>query len=377
MPYRILTIIILSSATLFKVSIASAAPLSEYQDPSELKREKAWDSYYPGSEARMNRSASVKLTFMVDKKGDPFEIMINNSTNSNFNKAAVKAIKKISFNPAVHNGEVVIGRMDFTIPFQSRVIGTQRASKFMVRNNSFVKEMAKENPSKKLAEEHLIGMRRAKQPMGGLHGHLLGAELKYAEHFGTIKEKERAARKAILPGFSTLGGISVARNYGHLIRWQIELGYYGEALLNYERMIEIKKALKLSLTEGQKVEKPKSYATKLKGAVSKQILFILNEQTRLLEESIDQIRAIRDGDKPFAREIALDESGSTNLELLKRTFYIQDVKGKIQTLKLRCQTKFLEINFNVEDTYSLPESFGHCNLQIKGSNNSRATLVQQ
>lgn len=69
------------------------------------------------SAMRRQVPATVHVIFIVDQEGRVENPMVQKSTNSNFNKAALNAIKQWKFEPGQRNGEPVRFRMRVPITF--------------------------------------------------------------------------------------------------------------------------------------------------------------------------------------------------------------------------------------------------------------------
>ena len=100
------------------------------------------------------------------------------------------------------------------------------------------------------------------------------------------------------------------------------------------------------------------------------------EQAQPYRNVLSQIEDIKSGDAAFAMKEILSDRGTRHLELFKGTFYFDQVEGSIEQIKLRCQQKFLSFDFNIENSYSIPASYGTCKMEIIGDPNTTFNLVQ-
>ena len=81
-------------------------------------------------------------------------------------------------------------------------------------------------------------------------------------------------------------------------------------------------------------------------------------------------------DKPFARAINLADSDNIKVPLMKSSFTFDNVEGKLKQIKLRCEAKFKSLEFVSDADYSVPESWGRCQIEILGDKNTSAQLIQ-
>ncbi|MFT7528114.1 MAG: hypothetical protein ACI9LY_003274 [Arenicella sp.] len=98
---------------------------------------------------------------------------------------------------------------------------------------------------------------------------------------------------------------------------------------------------------------------------------------KLFKDYIGKIILLKESDQSTQRVITIGDNGYSHLPLLKRSFVVETDKGKINTLKLRCDTTFKELAFKVNAQYTLPDSWGECDLQIIGEQGSVASILQQ
>lgn len=368
--------------------------LEGYIKATESERLIGWDSFYPGSESGMNRSGVVGLTFMIDEFGIPFEIMVAKSSSEKFEAAAIKSLLKYRFHPATLNSEVTVSRMSKSIRFGSLTIGSRRAPKFMNNYNKFEDEIEKAEPNQKLLLKYLKNMNRARQPTGNVYGFLLGAEYKYALEFLANGEKLDWAEKVLLQPNGHFRFSSKTDTYGPLIKWQIEKGRYGDALLNYNKMM---KDASLSISQLERwiqhaelnktsevtsrQSEVKTYLNGMTIAGMKYNLnglkYYLNQQTSILDQEIQGVYKLRDNGEIIEMKFEIGGNNYANFELLKRGISIKDVKGVITKLKLRCDTYFLAVDLKSENLIQIPQEYGQCNLQIMGDKGTTAILSQQ
>lgn len=302
---------------------------------------------YPYSQRRENSSGAVQLIFMVNKEGKPFEIMVANSSLNAFTVVTVPALKKYRYEPATLNGKPVESRQTLRVKFRIDKQKQGASADFTRYYKKLKTELERENPENKRATKFIRKMEKAsvKNLYALTYSGL--AWLEYSMHFGTADDKIDALKDIVLfdieeekehKVLSKAASISVM---GNLLELLINTGRYGEALSYYKRLQP--KSEKISTT---------------------------------FSDAITQIKNIQTSDASFIREITINNDGFVQLNLFKRSFQIEPIQGKIDTLKFRCDTKYFEVAFSVDASYQIPESWGQCNLQVLGPPGTSAKLLQ-
>lgn len=69
-------------------------------------------------------------------------------------------------------------------------------------------------------------------------------------------------------------------------------------------------------------------------------------------------------------------SDSWRIEPSRRFFFIPSVTGTIRTIVAECDTRRIELAFNSEDDYGLPDSLGDCTIFVQGTPNTDFIFVE-
>jgi hypothetical protein len=67
---------------------------------------------------------------------------------------------------------------------------------------------------------------------------------------------------------------------------------------------------------------------------------------------------------------------SWRIEPSRRLFFIPRVEGTIRTIVAECDTRRIEIPFNSEDDYNLPDALGDCTIFVQGDRNTDFSFVE-
>ncbi|RBP51144.1 energy transducer TonB [Arenicella xantha] len=306
-------------------------------------------SAYPGSEVRMARTARVNVAFMVNKDGTVSEPLIEQINNARFRKTVLKWLTHRRYEPASINGEpidsVIRERFRFNIGYDQR---SPRVSTTLFNKlyKEFGEKIIQEEPDQKRLKTLL------KKLAGVKHGSALGYEFlsaaryKYAKRFLDRDAQIYAVREVILSSDRMPVALNGRNAEEILLQLLIDAGYQGEAMEAY--YIALRKLNR-------------------------------NPRSQFMAQfgpTIDQIRQAMVSDEPYTRPIFIGESGYTFLPVSKRKLTFDNVTGKIDSLKVRCEKKFSEFKFSVESEFEIPESWGACHVQILGKEGSSAQLIQ-
>jgi hypothetical protein len=67
---------------------------------------------------------------------------------------------------------------------------------------------------------------------------------------------------------------------------------------------------------------------------------------------------------------------SWRIEPSRRFFFIAGVQGAVRTIVAECDTRRIELAFNPEDDYGLPDALGNCSIFVHGDRNTDFSFVE-
>jgi hypothetical protein len=67
---------------------------------------------------------------------------------------------------------------------------------------------------------------------------------------------------------------------------------------------------------------------------------------------------------------------SWRIEPSRRFFFIANVQGTLRTIVAECDTRRIELEFNPEDDYGLPDALGNCTIFVHGDRNTDFSFVE-
>ncbi len=350
MNQRNVLILVLLSISLNLVLMRMVSALEgDFQNPSFNPESTKTFSYYPGGEVQMARTARTWVSFMIDETGKTYAPMIEQANNDRFNKAALKWVEMMAFEPATLDGKPIStwnrhrARFNIGYGFNSPQVRTKLFNK---HNNKFNLEIAKVSPDQKKLQKYLKKMAGAKHGSQLAYEYISLARYKYAAKYGSRDDQIYALKEMILSndrGMAVLNGDLADKE---LLRLTIEAGYYGEAMVLYQELIR--------------------------------------KQNRRFEQAVDsnfgesmqKISDLFTSDKEFIRNITIGDSGYSFFPIAKSNIRLEDIAGQLTKLVLRCERQYKEFEITQGSAYPILEAWGKCQLQVVGNPDSKAQLVQ-
>ena len=351
---------------LFFCNIASA----QASDLIEAELVKSAEPNYPternsgrGGEVSID-DGLVKLIYMVDKQGKPYQVMVVRSSMPKFSEEAVKSINRNQFKPAMRNAKPVDSRYhsDLKFVFDEADLHDSRGNKGSISGarrfslpdgyksyyDQFSEELDQAKPDQDKLQQLLNTMTNIKHQSFYSLAYLSLARYRAAKKFDDQAGQMQALEDLIWFDEMVESKHQVLQKdlkhtvYIALLQLQIESGRYAEALDNYSEFNN----------SDSKIGK-------------------------LFKDYIGKIVLLKESDQATQRVLNIGDNGYSHLPLFKRSFVVEVDKGEITTLKLRCDTKFKELAFKVDAQYALPDSWGQCDLQIIGEQGSVVSVLQQ
>ena len=360
MPYKLITGLIFGLISLYTFT----AQAENVYKPAELVNKA--QPHYPDSRITPSNGSKLPLTgstgrdvglvelvFMIGTDGKPYEVFVTRSTSPLFEQEAARAILRYEYRPAKIQNKVVNSKGSALVtsefwykkPFPG-IMGAPEG--FHSFYNKFTKELAKSMPDEDRARMFIKKMSHLSDQTYVSLSHIELARFKYATTFGTPHEAIEA-----LYGILQFAGIVKHKR----------------AVLeeDFEKKV-VKNLIKLLFENGRSAEVLELYTGYLER---------IPDLSRLYSKTIDKTKSLQKSDTVIERKLKLNERGDAHLPMFKRLFTIDQVAGSLSPLKLRCDTKFLQLDFKIDAQYALPESWGKCDLQLIGEPGTTASVLQQ
>ena len=269
------------------------------------------------------------------------------SSNKDFEKPALKAVEKYKYNPAQLDGQNVDSaesvRMFFKIKEHDNKVSrefyrSQKRAKRNILEKSDTQSKIRRTLDRLYSSDYLT--------MYSL-SHLYLLELLFALEF-LDKEQQITAAENILAFSEKVDGKEPfltedqIKSYRmNLLQLYIQTGRFGDARSEYFWL-------------------------------SKEI----PDAAKPFKKAMKQVYEILRSNQSFSRKIDLTHRGYQLLSLTKRTFTVYDIEGEINALKLRCDRAYGELPFTPNSDFTVPESWGRCDVQVIGAPNTTANFAQ-
>ena len=300
---------------------------------------------YPVLDRINCKEAWVDLSFMVDTKGQVFDIqVVDNSGDDAFVKQAVTAVEKARYLPASQNGKPIEARRELRVRFQME--GSQKGAypKFVRRFRSLTAALKRGD------------LEKASRVMSRLNA--MDIRNLYEDAYLNIARFNYAA--AMNQSFETQ-----LRFLSRALDGQGQEQYIPEEL--YQSSLKVK--FKLEIQTKDYTSALSSYRRLLKSVDAGDLPPEFGE----LYKHVRDVRTSK-GSYRVAGEVL--QSGIYRIGLYKERFSLHDVIGDITDMKLQCSAYQVELPFQIDTEFKVPASYGACTLFIYGSAGSTFALQQ-
>ncbi|WP_237133912.1 energy transducer TonB [Pseudohongiella sp. O18] len=307
---------------------------------------------YPPSLENQDEEGMVLVRYMVDQEGKVFEPSIYRSTgHPAFQEEALKAVASSRWRPAVKDGQPVMNAAFYLAIFYDTDEDPSVNFAFRRRYDAVVAAIADDNQQQaaQLLEE------LENYPVATNFEHVLlnltrysyyrrygGSELQLMQYLDAALffESSYRSRSSMELAAESMPVDVLATARRNLFMLQVNNRRYVEALKTYELMLE----------GGQDVSE--------------------------FETASDRILALTRDDSAYAVADVVPDSGSWNIMLAKRGFYVESPDGGITEIKLRCLHNIQTFQFSEGAEYRIPASWANCSLEIKGNPGAQIHLEQ-
>ncbi|MYJ75935.1 MAG: TonB family protein [Gammaproteobacteria bacterium] len=297
---------------------------------------------YPRSALDRSKEGLVRLDFMVDPDGRPYEIAVTESVGDEaFQRAAKRALAKSTFEPARFNGEPLdAGHYQY---YHFEIDGNIGArSPFVRKYRRLMKAVGDGNREK---ADHLLDQLESGAALNLYEDAFLHvAKSGYYATWGDPNQQLEALNRAV----------------GH---------YTAEKRLSKPLYVSLQRGRFLLLVQNQDFQRAmytfETLADKLDEA-----------DLAPLQAVVDKLETLRLDDTPYTVPGDFGESFSWSYSLFKNEFFLDDVEGEIEEIKLRCAKKYVFLRFDPDLQYEIKQNYMPCRMQLIGDPGTTFTLTQ-
>lgn len=299
---------------------------------------------YPRPQQRRGQEGWVRLNYMVDPEGIPYEVtVVSSSSEAAFAKEAIRAVEETVYEPANLNGRPIDAGLSLFVTFQLEGGEPGATPSFVGRYKRFFRYVKQGRLDK--AEKLLVDLRNSDRNLYE-EAYLHLAEFNYKQNTGASASQlyESVKKAAAMDG---------------------DRGYLPDDALTL--VLQNKLTLELLL---QELGYAKRTATSLTTRT-------LTEKDRArVEAALSQIEQIRVAETSFGTDGVVPEGNLGFHVLIHNRFHLLDVQGDIAELRLHCDRGYVGFIPKPEMEYKIKSGLGNCHLTLIGTPGSTYTLVQ-
>ena len=307
---------------------------------------------YPSRAARAGREGWVLLSFIVSESGEVLEPMIEDSSGyEEFERSALTTVQEWDWEPALANGEPTSQSMTrYRIVFKLQDGGGGARRDFIRRYREVLNLIAEGALDE--AEPLLTDLQFDERHNLYEDAWLWWLRYAYLDAVGSTdrQEKRQALVRALGYEDDYLPPDVFLVAAQELYVLEVDRQDYSGALQTYER-----------LQESRSAKRADKY----------------DEVMAALTPSFEQIKAAVSGDQLLALPGRIGKNSYWVHDLLRRSFSVADVTGRIENVDVRCRQGNQIFSFvTEEDIWNIPESWGRCGLYLKGEPGTTFTLME-
>ena len=100
------------------------------------------------------------------------------------------------------------------------------------------------------------------------------------------------------------------------------------------------------------------------------------QKMAIIQNAVINIFTLKGDDRAYAVSGKIGESSSWYYHLLKNSFKIDVVNGKVAEIKLRCDKKYVFFRYDPDIQYRISDKYGFCGIELVGDPGTTFSLVQ-
>lgn len=338
------------SSLVFSFSALSTNSPQEAEPSSRLiesyTRAKALDRVppkFPRRQAKLGQDGWVQLSFVIDEEGKVKDVIpLDHGGSKSFVKSAIRAVKQWQYSPAIVDGKPVEQcsnsvQLDFAL---ARGAAVQRRFRVLFKQA----EEAVENKDFDTLEMKI-------KEMDGLRS-LNITELFWRNYLAILMFDAKGlshnrywAMNRTLRSLKVISGDDHDNIKRYLLQekfiYETENALFANALTSYNRMNK-------EFPEYAKTFTPYS----------------------------QQVKDLIATDEPIYVKAYKNKGGNWHHKLVRNQFAVTDLEGEINKLEVRCDKKRSIFTFDINSSWTIPESWGQCSVFLDTEAKTKFTFVE-
>lgn len=291
---------------------------------------------------RNNKEGWVRLDFMVDTDGTPYEIVVTESVGDEvFHDAATKALEKSRFEPARFEGKPLDAGHHLYYHFEMDSSG---ARPWFVRIYRAAMKAVGDGDREKA--DRLLEELDSSGPLNLYEDAFLHvAKSAYYATWGNEQQQLEALDRAV----------------GHRT---------AEKRVPESLYTSLQRARFLLLVKTQDFGRAmRTFKTLTEYPLDADVL----AQLRIV---VDELETLRQDDRGYSVRGDFADRYIWSYQLFKDEFFLADVEGQIEEIKLRCARKYVFLRFDPDLQYKIERQYLPCHLQLVGDPGTTFKLTQ-
>jgi TonB family protein len=303
---------------------------------------------YPKSSARAGAEGWVQMSYVIDTEGNVVDPVVEDfGGHRDFQRSALRAIKKWKFDPALKDGKPT-EQCHQSVQFDFILDGNNGASRGFVSDykkaNSLIDAQDYAGAQELITEMHERDYKnRYENAWVWSLDSKLAASLKDKKREANSIQRTLASSSTHKEENRTFNDEYIGYMHQRLYSLQATLGKFGDALDTLEKIQNMPNAAELL--------KP------LEG----------------LTNGINDMVASQDN---IFIDANLNDSGKYFHKLTRSQFGFVDVKGKLDSIEVRCESRREKYTVAEGFIWSIPASWGRCQVLVSGDKDTSFSLVE-
>ena len=340
---RVIQILTLAAIITWTIQAIGQELPTNYQSFSHATPKEIVTPNYPKAEQSKLGEGWVDISFVVSDTGEVMDpVVVDSSGSAYFETAAIAAIKKTEFNPALENG----------FPIQ------QCKNSFRYR---FMMANAPKGASRKFVRT-------------------------YKKAFKALQSNDIELAETLIQELYSKG---VRNNYEDAYYWFIksllaaakseyrdQLAYLSRALANNDLYLPEGIYQPALITSFQLQNYYAKYSDALESYEKLQKKVPENEISEQIRQASSRINEIVNSDVPLQFTDSFSASRLTVANLYRPQFSITLDEGNIDTIEIRCDKQYRRFDFADNMVYEVPRNWGNCKLHLAGDEGTQFSLLQ-
>ena len=303
---------------------------------------------YPKSAARASAEGWVKMSYVIDTNGNVQDPVIEDfGGHKSFKHSALSAIKKWKFDPAIKDGKPTEQchqsvQFDFTLGdnlgASRRFISQYRKAEALINSQDYA------TAEKLIQKMHEDSYRNRYE-----NAWLWSVDVKLANKLGDSGRELKSLKRTIASSQShsaknkTFGNEYMTYVYQRLFTLEAKLGRFADAIKTLESL--------KAIPNGEESLKP-------------------------IEDAITYVSDYLASDNHIFVKVELKDAGEYFHLLARNDFAFANIKGKVDTVEVRCESQRQKFTVAEDFIWSIPASWGQCQVMIKGDSQTTFELIE-